>query len=198
MGPVSMVSADSDTDSAGRAAAAVQIEGLGTAEMTVSLCANADCVAPSSQDSVLLPIVHSDPPRPHCDDGVDNDYDGDVDFPADAECRSAEDDSEAQLSSGTPDWFITIRYDADPAAFTGAIRAPYQRCLLNRLVRVKRVRTGPDRVIASDRTSRRGHWYVSSRKRRGRFYAVVRGATRSTRDGEIRCRRGRSVTIRLR
>jgi Tol biopolymer transport system component len=35
------------------------------------------------------------PPTPECNDGVDNDQNGKIDFPADAGCKNAEDDSEA-------------------------------------------------------------------------------------------------------
>lgn len=41
------------------------------------------------------------PPAPQCDDGLDNDQDGLIDFPADPGCTSATDDSESPNPSGT-------------------------------------------------------------------------------------------------
>ena len=41
--------------------------------------------------------TQSPPPRPECSDGVDNDGDGAIDFPADPGCGSANDDSEEDI-----------------------------------------------------------------------------------------------------
>jgi hypothetical protein len=40
------------------------------------------------------------PPKPECSDGIDNDGDGKIDFPADLECESPEDNSEADGKKG--------------------------------------------------------------------------------------------------
>lgn len=42
-------------------------------------------------------------PVPECSDGIDNDGDGKIDFPADPECKSADDDSEAPECSDGKD-----------------------------------------------------------------------------------------------
>jgi len=204
-GPASFEWAGTETSEDGLAGATVSIDGLGTAEVTVRLCADDTCSSVVSEASVILHIVHSDPPPPECSDGVDNEGDGFGDFPEDPECSDAEDSSEgfgcpsysgaasSCLASG-----VTIRYTGD--RFTGAVAHARDECVIWRLVKLKKVLPGPNRTLGRDYTGSRGIWRIDAfPDPHGRFYAVAPETTVTDEDGtEVVCPRDRSVTIFIR
>ncbi len=160
---------------------------------------NADCT-----DTVTVTLTAEpgpDPdPEPQCSDGVDNDNDGFTDFPDDPDCDSVEDDSEADVG-GRFATNLTIRYDGDaqPPAFKGKAGSGRRECKQGRTVLLKKVVPGPNRTVGQDTTNRRGNWRIVKRRARGRFYAVVRGETKTADGGAtLVCGRDRSVTIRIR
>ena len=74
---------------------------------------------------------------PQCSDGIDNDHDGEIDYPADTSCQSAAGTSEAcnsvdpvlQLTgSDTPGTIVGATDDFEPscAAETGGLDQVYQ------------------------------------------------------------------------
>lgn len=193
-GPVSIYEAATETDDRGQVPVTIRIDGLGTAQIAATLCSDVECTQVLSQATLQLHIVHQDPPPPHCSDRVDNDGDGQTDFPNDPDCGS-EEDQEADVSS-QPQAFLSIRYD--PPRFFGRLFAAEPRCQLRRLVRVKKVRPGPDRLIGRARTDRRGNWEVPHANARGRFYATARTADRYDGKRTIACPANRSVTIIIR
>jgi hypothetical protein len=139
---------------------------------------------------------------PQCSDGDDNDGDGYTDYPEDPECASAEDESEADFSH--PDDFggITIRYDRQRDRFLGHLSSDEPRgCRSGRLVRLKKVRPGRNRVVGSDRTDgiyRNHRWVIRKEEASGNFYSVAPEVTRERKDGSsVTCRPLRSVTIRV-
>ncbi|MDQ3154586.1 MAG: hypothetical protein M3R63_23635 [Actinomycetota bacterium] len=62
--------------------------------------------------------------KPECSDGIDNDGDGDIDFPADKDCESPKDDSEAGDDGGKDDGDKGDGDKDDDLAFTGVDIAP--------------------------------------------------------------------------
>lgn len=193
-GPASVYDAATETDDEGRVPATIRIQDVGTAQITASLCADLGCSQIVSENTLELRAVHQDPPPPHCNDGVDNDADGQTDFPNDPDCESAEGEESPRTSH--PHWVLTIRYD--PPRFLGRMFDEEPRCQAHRMVRVKRVRPGPDRLIGRDRTDRRGNWEVPHTNARGRFYATARRAERYDGKQAIACPANRSVTIIIR
>lgn len=133
-----------------------------------------------------------------CGDAIDNDNDGAADYPEDGDCNSAQDDSEATTSQPAPA-YLTIRYDRGTRRFLGYLTDHVERgCRSNRLVRVKKVVSGPNKVIGSDRTDGNYDWVIPKENARGRFYAVGPEVTKLRRDGTtVTCDRLRSVTIRI-
>jgi Tol biopolymer transport system component len=95
-----------------------------------------------------------------------------------------------------PPPILTIRYDrsVSPDSFRGAVGDAQAPCRKDRLVRVRKVRRGPDRLIGYDHSNRRGNWRVPARDVRGRFYAIALGKTAP--DG-TECMRAHSPTVRI-
>ncbi|MEW5907574.1 MAG: hypothetical protein AB1643_00080 [Patescibacteria group bacterium] len=70
------------------------------------------------------------PTKAACEDGVDNDSDGLIDYPADTDCTSASDTSEAAVAAGTG---LTVSSPAQPAASVApesATRLPFTKITL--------------------------------------------------------------------
>ncbi len=138
------------------------------------------------------------PPRPECDNGIDDDGDGKIDFPADRQCENPEDNSERDIG-GRFASTITIRYDADDNAFKGSVASARGGCQRDRRVILKRVRAGRDPVLGRDQTGRFGNYRIRKARAFGRFYTIVRPKRFTTAAGAlIVCERDRSPTIRLR
>jgi hypothetical protein len=127
-----------------------------------------------------------------CEDGSDNDGDGEIDL-NDRGCRSADDPTEAGPYASA----ITLRLRrARPRGFTGQVASSFTRCQNGRAVTILRRGRG---VIGSDTTNRDGNYFVRFRGRRGRFQARVAPRTITTRTGdEIRCLGDRSPVIGVR
>ncbi len=137
-------------------------------------------------------------PQPECSDGTDNDADGRTDFPSDPHCDSPSDPAEA-FEGGRFPTNLTIRYDGDasPPAFTGKAGSSFRACKRDRTVIVKKVVSGPDRVVGRDSTNRLGNWNVPERRARGRYYAVVRAVEKQVQGAPVICGADRSVTITI-
>lgn len=145
-------------------------------------------------------VTEIPPAEPECSDGLDNDNDGQTDFPNDPDCSNVEDDSETDVG-GRFESNISIRYNraARPRAFKGKVGSPRAECKAGRLVRLKKVVPGPNRTVGQDTTNENGNWRVVKRRARGRFYAVVRAQSKVSASGAtLVCGGDRSVTIRVR
>jgi hypothetical protein len=138
------------------------------------------------------------PPPTDCSDGVDNDGDGLIDFPADPGCSSADDTTETGRFRRASS--ITIRHRNRPHVFRGRVSSSPRRCVRGRRVVVKKVRPGPDTIVGRDRTNRRGKWVTRhNRGGRGRYYARVLRKRFINQFGDtIICRPDRSRRIRVR
>ncbi|MDP9067853.1 MAG: Ig-like domain-containing protein [Actinomycetota bacterium] len=163
---------------------------------------NAQC---SDTATVTVTQEPDQGPQADCNDGVDNDADGLIDFGNDPGCTSASDQTEApNPDDGTGErrrvaTNLTIRYDRDARAFKGAIGSDRKACQTGRTIILKKVTPGPNRVIGRDASNRFGNWRINKARARGRFYAVVlRKQTTGRRGAELNCLRDRSVTIKLR
>lgn len=151
-------------------------------------------------------------PTPECSDGVDNDGDGETDFPADTACTDQHDTAEgyscpgtysSYAASGSTSCFytsVTIRFNRDRHAFSGALAVARRECVRDAEVILRQRRPGKDRVLASVLSSRRGRWRVPmGGPFRGRFYADAVGRVLTSESGaEVVCPGDRSVTIRVR
>jgi hypothetical protein len=80
---------------------------------------------------------------------------------------------------------VTIR-----GKFRGRVKSSLGACRRGRRVLVKKVRSGPDATVGTDRANRRGKWRVRKPNARGRFYAQVRK--------NAQCRGDRSKIVRRR
>ncbi|MGH2808037.1 MAG: hypothetical protein ACRDKT_12270 [Actinomycetota bacterium] len=130
------------------------------------------------------------PHFPECNDGVDNDGDGNVDL-ADRGCRDASDDIEADADPS-----VTLRFRSRrPRGFIGMVSHPVAGCRTRRLVTVRRIGSG---VIGRDRTGPEGRYFEAANRRPGRYRA--RAAARTiTIDGQsVTCGSHSSPIIRIR
>jgi hypothetical protein len=66
---------------------------------------------------------------------------------------------------------LTIDYNGD--RFRGAANSSSKRCERGRVVKLKKVKRGKDKVVARDRTNRSGRWAVRKGRARGRYYAIA-------------------------
>ena len=93
--------------------------------------------------------------------------------------------------------FTSFRYRR--GAFRGQIDSDYEPCDSNRSIVIRKVRRGPDRVVARDRTDGGGRFSARERNARGRFYATATAKSIIEPDGDqVDCRARRSGTIRAR
>jgi hypothetical protein len=93
---------------------------------------------------------------------------------------------------------VSIRHRNRPHEFRGRVDSAVPRCERGRTVRIKKVRSGPDRTVGRDRTNRQGRYEVRHRRGgRGRYYAVVARKSFVNADGDtVICQRDRSRRIR--
>jgi hypothetical protein len=93
---------------------------------------------------------------------------------------------------------LRIRWNPDRTLFAGRVTSPATACLPNRLVRVFKVKEGPDKRIGFDLTDSLGRWRVDRRGANGRFYArVARTAVGAYYGQGDTCAAARSKTIRV-
>lgn len=141
------------------------------------------------------------PSNPECSDGVDNDGDGQTDFPNDPECNNPEDNSEADIG-GRFNTSLTFRYDrnGNPPAFKGQVISDRKECTQRRMVKIRRVKKGRDPVVAKDRSNNKGN-YVAVKKhiRRGKYYSRTPKVVKTSASGAtLVCLGARSSTVKLR
>ena len=129
------------------------------------------CESPADTTEVKEPA--------ECEDGVDNDGDGSIDYPEDDECYAPEDRSETGLHgdpycafNGTSCSGMVLEKSSRKALF-GAVGDPSERCMYQRSVKLKKVRPGPDRVVARFHTDSAGEFRRSRPGSAGRYYAVA-------------------------
>lgn len=92
---VGTISKTSDvTDAQGRATTVATSSEPGTQTVTGTISDTASCQQGTCSDSVTVKWQAEPPPTTECNDGVDNDGDGKIDYPDDPGCTSPEDDSE--------------------------------------------------------------------------------------------------------
>jgi hypothetical protein len=93
---------------------------------------------------------------------------------------------------------LTIRYDRNRNRFKGAALSVRKACRRDRLVRVRRHRRGPNPVVGTEITNRKGKWSLRRRPRRGRFYALTPRKLFTYPDGTtVICQTDRAPTIRI-
>ena len=90
---------------------------------------------------------------------------------------------------------VTIRWRRKHTAFKGRVRSADSNCISSRLVRVVKVRRGPDNRIGTAVTDSNGRWLLHDRRAHGRYYARVpsRGIPYTT----TLCTAAKSQTIRV-
>lgn len=177
----------------------MSLEAVGTGEVHVDLCADSTCAIGSS-DSVVIPIVHSDPPTPRCSDGVDNDEDGLTDHPEDPTCSSPEGTQETGVISDHVRYArqVTIAHRPRRGELGGGVHSTRAGCYRQAEVVVKRVSPDRDPVVRTAVSGRDGRWSTAEPGRAGRYYAVVLPKRFVNERGDlIRCIRDRSPTIRV-
>jgi Bacterial Ig-like domain (group 1) len=154
--------------------------------------------APAGACSDDVTVTWTEPPVTECSDGIDNDGDGQVDFPADPGCDDAQDDTEVSEGSETifADSEVTIGYGK--GAFKGQVTSTDDRCEPQRVVKIKKAKPGKDGNAGSDTTNAQGRYRVSKPNADGRYYARVakREITLATGDVLV-CRGARSSTIKV-
>jgi hypothetical protein len=180
-----------ETDT-GTAIASIEAFRPGNDAITIEMCApDGTCgtQAGLSAASVQARVVACDGCGAQCDDDLDNDGDGRVDYPDDSGCASADDNDER-------DGVITLRYDGKDrgGSFKGAVVHTFVRCQRNRAVTLIRVRPGRDNKLASVLSNRRGNWRINRPGSHGKFYVDV---ARKVVDG-FDCSQDWSVTIIVR
>jgi hypothetical protein len=184
----------SETGADGTATAQLEAFRPGNDIVTAFLCADTGGCGTFSavQKRVTAPEVAQ------CADNADNDADGKVDFPQDPGCSNADDNDETDVpqpntKSATG---VSIRYAG--GAFKGTVSNSVARCVVRRLVVVKRAQPGPDATVGSDRASRRGKWSLRAPTANGRYYAKA-GRTRFSKSNGAThtCLAGKSRTIKV-
>lgn len=145
-----------------------------------------------------------------CQDAIDNDGDGLIDYPEDPGCSVAQDNSEfgecddlAQEEGTNPvcrdhATEVSIRYRERVEIFAGGIGSSLEACQRGRRVLLKRVRPGRDPILGEDITGAYGNWYIPWDARRGRYYAKATKTTAADSSGAtVTCLGDRSTTIRV-
>lgn len=73
-----------------------------------------------------------------------------------------------------------IKIGNGPPAFHGKVKSDSPECIVNRKVRVFRVREGDDKLLGKDRTDMDGKWEVLVNLKGGAYYAKVNEYARET------------------
>jgi hypothetical protein len=135
---------------------------------------------------------------PQCNDGVDNDGDGRIDFGQDPGCADISDTTESPDPDPEPVRVasnVTIRNDRNDNAFKGSVGSSRKACQVGRQVVLKRRGDG---TVGRDTTNRSGNWRIANDGRRGRYSAVARRSTATARNGTpLICLGDRSPTIKV-
>jgi len=94
---------------------------------------------------------------------------------------------------------ISIKHSVRPHRFNGRVRSGEEACLgRGRNVVIRKVRNGPDRIVARTTTNGQGEYSVRHNKGgAGGYYAVARAQTFVEDLDEISCTMGRSATKRF-
>jgi len=117
-----------------------------------------------------------------CDDGVDNDGDGFIDFPDDPGCTSDTDDSEEPFNVPEPTTTrharkvgISFDHQRGQLVVTGRLRVPdgFVRCSRHMTVEVQQRLNGRWVTQTSDTTSRSGRYKAALEDLAGRYRAVA-------------------------
>ena len=80
--------------------------------------------------------------------------------------------------------------------FGGGLASDRAACKFQRMVYLKKIRTGPDRTVGTDRSDNEGLWRVRVRNAKGRYYAKVKVLFFPANGTTEKCKPGRSITIR--
>ena len=56
-------------------------------------------------------------------------------------------------------------------AFNGTVQSSKAACKKNRTVKLYRVTAGPDKLLGSDKTNKKGKWLIPSKLKSGNYYA---------------------------
>ena len=84
--------------------------------------------------------------------------------------------------------------DYDGNSFDGRVKSSATKCRKGRIVVLKKeTRSGPDKKLGSDLTSRRGDYSITNRNAKGTYYTVAAKKTYTDRSGQrIICAKDRS------
>lgn len=92
---------------------------------------------------------------------------------------------------------ITIRHRPRKEVFRGTIDAEHRACVEGRLVKLWKVRRGPDRLQAKTTSDSDGRWRIPLEDAGGRYYAVAEQLSVNDAGSSYDCRKARSETIRV-
>jgi hypothetical protein len=107
-----------------------------------------------------------------CDDGNDNDHDGNIDG-QDRGCNA--DDTEAGEVKRFNSSFGKFFFDKEDKGFRGRVDSSKNRCKRNRTVVLRRAQRGDDPKVAVDpRTGRYGSFFIKQGKAHGTYYTIVK------------------------
>ena len=149
------------------------------------------------EDSVVIPWSSDAASPAQCEDGLDNDDDGSMDFPNDSDCVSRDDDTERLVSDPMPT-SLTMRFQRSNSRFAGSVHHRRPRCQRGRAVVVKKVTKSGSRAIWWAASDRQGRWKTQAFPRaRGRYFAVLRAEWVAVRGVMINCGSDRSPTIEV-
>lgn len=56
-------------------------------------------------------------------------------------------------------------------AFNGKVQSSKASCKKNRTVKLYRVKAGPDKLLGTDRTNKKGKWLIPAKLKSGNYYA---------------------------
>ncbi len=56
-------------------------------------------------------------------------------------------------------------------AFNGTVQSSKAACKKNRTVKLYRVKAGPDKLLGTDKTDKKGKWLIPSKLKSGNYYA---------------------------
>lgn len=146
------------------------------------------------QDDVQVTFTRATPteePQPQCNDGIDNDGDGRVDYPDDPGCSGLADTTESpNPAPSVVNGSTTLSHKYSGNKHNGKVGSNRKICRRGRTVIVKEPGQG---IVGSDRTNRRGKWSVRDADADGRFTSKVRKQTKRRPDGtRVRCRAARA------
>ena len=89
---------------------------------------------------------------------------------------------------------ISIRFKPRRALVGGLVSSPVEACTAHRMVKVKKLRHGKDRLIGKVLATDDGRWSLSVNGKKGRFYAVAVKQTQ----GATLCLRAKSQAVTVR